>query len=322
MPCGRKILVAVLLEEPLRRPGPGFLRRELPVVDVGHALFPVEPDLPRPRRQEVLDGEAVRGRELSRALADEEDAVGAVHDELRDLRGRLAALQRAHGAGFHRAAVHDARVELHDALLVRDAAVPDADVVRVELVHVDADDRGVQRVVALDERLPRGLRGLDAVRGRHEDVGRRRRGGFCIPSSGVAGAAPGGGGVWPASFSSKGEEGRTPTAPAATAALRNRRREDLPIEATFPIGQGRARAADPYSPSKKKPTSRSPRQQQDTRPLYSSGSSVSSSSARTPPGSAYFITMSPRCCEKAERGRTWSQPAFSPFSRRSFLTCS
>src|ERR1017187_6534270 len=163
-------LAAVLLEEPLHVRVLGLLRRELPVVDVGHALLPVEPDIPRSRREEVLDGEAVRGREFARALAPEKHAVRAVHDEARDLRRRLAAFERADGAGLHRAAVHDARVELYDAILVRDAAVPDGDVVRVELVHVDADDRGVERIVSLDQRLARGLRRLDAVRGSHEDV--------------------------------------------------------------------------------------------------------------------------------------------------------
>src|ERR1017187_2276652 len=138
-------LAAVLLEEPLHVRVLGLLRRELPVVDVGHALLPVEPDLPRSRREEVLDG-------------------------ARDLRRRFAALERAAGAALQRAAVHDAPVELYDAILVRDAAVPDGDVVRVELVHVDADDRGVERIVSLDQRLARGLRRLDAVRGSHEDV--------------------------------------------------------------------------------------------------------------------------------------------------------
>ena len=211
-----------------------FLAGLDPVVVRREALFPVQPDLPRLRREEVLGQESVRAREPRGARADEEHAVRALHDELRDLRRRLDALERADGARAHRPPVHDARVELDDAFLVRDAAVPDAHVVRVELVDVHADDRRVERVVALDERLPRGLRGLDAVRGRHEDVPR-----------------------------SRGRRALRPARAPLRTGKRGGRRRERPLrrpggsgggkcswKRPFRMGRGRA-AASPHSPSKK-----------------------------------------------------------------------
>ena len=173
------MLAPVLLEEALHVGVLGVAGRLDPVVEVGEAVLPVEPDLPGLLRQEVLVGEAVGGREAAGPCADEEDAVGLVHDEPGDLRRRLDAGQGRDGARAHRPAVHDGGVQLDDALLVRDAAVADSHVVRIELGDVDAGDGGVERVLPLDEGLACHLRGLEAVGGGDDDEavphGRRGR---------------------------------------------------------------------------------------------------------------------------------------------------
>ena len=84
--------------------------------------------------------------EVLRALADEQMVVGRVHDELRDVRRRPHAFERGDAAGALLRPVHAARVELHDAVGIRQAAVADAVVLRIELDDVDAGDEGVEHV--------------------------------------------------------------------------------------------------------------------------------------------------------------------------------
>ena len=72
-----------------------------------------------------------------------------LHHRLRDERRRAHAFERGDAAGALLRAVHAARVELHDAVGVRQAAVADAVVLRIELDDVDAGDQRVEDVRAL-----------------------------------------------------------------------------------------------------------------------------------------------------------------------------
>ena len=81
---------------------------------------------------------------------------------LGDQRRRAHAFERRDAAGALGRAVHAARVELHDAFGVGQAAVADAGLVRIELAEVDAGDERVEHVGALGDHVERLL---------HADVG-------------------------------------------------------------------------------------------------------------------------------------------------------
>lgn len=81
--------------------------------------------------------------ELLGTSADQKMMVGVVHHGLRGQRRRAHALERAHTARALPRAVHAARVELHDAVLVVQASVPDTGLLRIQLRDVDARDQRV-----------------------------------------------------------------------------------------------------------------------------------------------------------------------------------
>ena len=74
--------------------------------------------------------------------------VGRVHHQLRHLRRRAHAFDRRDAAGALLRPVHAARIELDDAVGVRQPAVADAVVGRIELDDVDAGDERVEDVGA------------------------------------------------------------------------------------------------------------------------------------------------------------------------------
>ena len=94
---------------------------------------------------------AVHAREAVRALAEDLAVVGALHHQARDLDRVQDVLDRRDRAGVVRAPVHARGVELHDAVLVRQAAQTDAGVLRVRLLHLHHGDRGVERRSAREQ---------------------------------------------------------------------------------------------------------------------------------------------------------------------------
>ncbi len=115
------------------------------------------PFQPQPARllgvEVVLDLEAHVAREVLRALADQQVMVGLLEHRLGDERRRAHAFEGGDAAGALRRPVHAARVELHDAVGIRQPAVADAGVGRIELAEVDAGDQRVEHVAALVIRL-------------------------------------------------------------------------------------------------------------------------------------------------------------------------
>ncbi len=126
------------------------------------AALPFEPQLARALGVEVvLDLEAHVARELLRVLADEQVVIGLLEHGLGDERRRAHAFDARHAAGALGRPVHAARVELHDAFGVGQAAVADAGVFGIELAQVDAGDDGVEHVGALRDHLERLLHAGD-----------------------------------------------------------------------------------------------------------------------------------------------------------------
>ena len=82
------------------------------------------------------------------AFADDHDVVGALQDELGDLRGRLDAAQRADRAGPARGSVHDASVEFDYAFFIGQAAVADTGVLGVFLDDVDPGHHCIEGVAS------------------------------------------------------------------------------------------------------------------------------------------------------------------------------
>ena len=133
-----------------------LLRIEI-VIGIDAAL----PLQPQPARllgvEVVLDLEAHVAREVLRALADQQVVVGHLEHRLGHQRRRAHAFERGDAAGALRRAVHAARVELHDAVGVRQPAVADAAFGRIELADVDAGDQRVEHVGALGDHVERLL---------------------------------------------------------------------------------------------------------------------------------------------------------------------
>ena len=86
--------------------------------------------------------------------------VRALHDQTRHGRRCLDVLERSDGARIVGLSVHDGRVELDDALLVRKPAVSDARALRVQLDDVGAALHGVQRRASAVQDLPALPHGL------------------------------------------------------------------------------------------------------------------------------------------------------------------
>ena len=135
------------------------------------------------RRVEVRqDLEAHVARERLRVLADEQVMVGVLHHRLGHERRRLTPSSAPTRARPLRRAVHARRVELHDAVGVRQPAVSDARVLGIELDDVDARDQRVEDVGAGHHLLEGGLdAGLRAAVPESMAVARRqsRRAGCC-----------------------------------------------------------------------------------------------------------------------------------------------
>ena len=146
----------------------GFGYVEIVVVGIEIGA-PVQPHFACVRGQQVFLLEAVLQREPLGPLADQKDVVRVLEHEFRDLGRRLDPLERAHRPRALGGAVHARRVELHDAVGVRQPAIPHGVVVRVELLDLHALDRGVERVRALHQHVERLLHGAQAVGARHRD---------------------------------------------------------------------------------------------------------------------------------------------------------
>jgi hypothetical protein len=95
--------------------------------------------------------------------------IGALHDEPRDLRRILDAFERGDRSRAVRRPIHHGRIELHDAVFVRDAAVPDGEVVRIFFDEIDTRDGRIQRRAAVLHHLHGLLRGLPPVQARYHD---------------------------------------------------------------------------------------------------------------------------------------------------------
>src|SRR5690606_26426094 len=102
---------------------------------------------------------------------------------------RCDVLEAPDGPGAPRGAVHAARVELHHAVGIGQAAETNRLVLGVELLDVDTGDDRVERVLAGDDLVVRNLHAANAVGGRHHDGprtgGNARQGGVrwaCVGS--------------------------------------------------------------------------------------------------------------------------------------------
>jgi hypothetical protein len=113
------------------------------------AAFPFEPRRPRAIGVEVgLDGEPEITREGLRVAADEQVMIGLLHDLVGDQRRGPHPFEAGHAPGAALRAVHAAGVELDHAVGVRQAAVADAGIERIELYDVDAGDQRLEHVGA------------------------------------------------------------------------------------------------------------------------------------------------------------------------------
>ena len=169
----REIVPAELVDE---LPHFGRVMRRIrlqPLVVRGEVLLPEQPDLARLVREELLVGEPVQGGEPPRAGADQEHVIRRLQHQLRHLARVLHPFQRGDGAGASGGAVHHARVELHHAVLVGDAAISHRHVGGIVLDEVDAGNRGIERIGPRGHLLHRQLDGLEAVDGRDRHRARR-----------------------------------------------------------------------------------------------------------------------------------------------------
>src|SRR2546422_8053797 len=91
-------------------------------------------------------------------------SVRVLEHELRDLGRRLDAFERAHRTGPFGGPVHAGCVELHDPFGIRQAAVPDGVVLRIELLNLHTLDHGIQRVRTLHQHVERLLNRAEPVR--------------------------------------------------------------------------------------------------------------------------------------------------------------
>src|SRR5262249_29511136 len=106
---------------------------------------------------------AHRARELLRAFAHQQVVIRFVGDQLRDARRRAHAFDAGDAAGALFGPVHAARVELDDAVSVRQTAPADAGLIRIELDNADTGNRRIEHVGAIRHHPEGALDAGDAV---------------------------------------------------------------------------------------------------------------------------------------------------------------
>jgi hypothetical protein len=138
--------------------------------------FPFQPKFSRMLGvQVVLDFEAEPAREILRAFAHDQMMVRLLHRRLRHERGRPHTFEAGHAAGTPFRAVHATGIELHHAVRVRQTAVADAVIKRIELDDVHARDERVEHVRAARGHHREGLLDAGHVAAVFEFVAVRRR---------------------------------------------------------------------------------------------------------------------------------------------------
>ena len=108
----------------------------------------------------VLDLETKRRAQIPARPCRRSDDGRSAPSRPGDERRRPNAFERGDAACPLLRSVHAARIELHNAFSIRQAAVADAGLFRIELDDVDAGDQRVEHVVPFDD-LREGY--LDAV---------------------------------------------------------------------------------------------------------------------------------------------------------------
>ena len=136
---------------------------------IAQRLFPDHPGQARFLGLKRFGGKTHRHREPVRALAHQHDVIGLLHHQLGDFRGSPAAADGADGSTAARGAVHDAGIELGHAVFIRQPAVSDRGVFRIELLNIDAGDDRVERIGALLHHVHGALSGSKAVRAGDDD---------------------------------------------------------------------------------------------------------------------------------------------------------
>ena len=116
--------------------------------------FPVQPQLPRLLRIEVvLNFESHVAREMLCAMADQQMVIGVLHDRFRHQRGIANALQRCNAAGLFSRSMHAAGIELHYAIGIRQPAVANTRVLRIQFDDIDAGNQGIEDILAFGHAL-------------------------------------------------------------------------------------------------------------------------------------------------------------------------
>ena len=129
-----------------------------------HAPAPLEPERPRPLGVEVVfDGEAQVARELPGPLPRDQVVVGALRDRLGDQRGSAHAGDPRDGTGPTARAMHHRGVKFHHAVGVRQPAVADAGLLRIQLGDVGAGHQGIERVLTAGDAAEGALDGVLAA---------------------------------------------------------------------------------------------------------------------------------------------------------------
>ena len=140
--------------------------------------LPLEPQAARQLGVQIaFDREPHVARETLRARADQEVVIRDIHHLLRHLGRRFDPLEAGDPSRALPGTVHAARIQLDDTLRVRQTAVTDARVRRIELDDVDAGDERVEDVPAgghrrkreFDGRLRAAVLEAVAVCGRNDD---------------------------------------------------------------------------------------------------------------------------------------------------------
>ena len=130
-----------------RDAGGGWRRRAVePRVGGIQAGLPAQPVASAFFSKKILLLESHLEREFLGAGADEHDVVGVVHDCFCDERWRRDVLERADCSSSFGRAVHAGRVQLHHALLVRQATQSHRLIVGIELLDIDSRDDRVEGV--------------------------------------------------------------------------------------------------------------------------------------------------------------------------------
>jgi hypothetical protein len=140
-----------------------------PVVIGVEICLPAEIVLAALLGQQVLRLEPHLDREPSRAFPDQHHVVGVIHDRLGHERWSRDVLERRDRSGALRRTMHNARVELHDAVCVGQSAEADGHVVGVELLDVHAGNDRVQRIGTGTQHVVGDFDAPDPVGGSNDD---------------------------------------------------------------------------------------------------------------------------------------------------------